>query len=379
LSRTNSTYQASPQNFFPFSYEETIGESALDDFLYVKENHLGSVLTVVSDRKLGVDVTPTDGIVDYYLADVTSATDYYAFGSPMPGRKFNSNSYKYGFNGKENDPEVVSTGQGTQDYGFRIYNPSLGKFLSVDPITREYPFYSPYHFAGNTPIHAIDLDGLEPRSMTASYFLSSLRSVYGDALISAGNWIDKAFSYTNNSEASAPVKKATIAQVTNETNVKVKVSTTATTNIGKKLAYIKANNNDEGDPSPLVTVKSKLESQVENKTSVTFPVGVAKVTLSNATTKSSNGEVTNKSEVTIEAIVPIEGVPVPVVNKTSMTTNSNGTVSTSSMTGVGTSDVNVGIVVKTSTDKSGTVASGGVGLESKPVKSEVLINVNRTH
>jgi len=37
----------------------------------------------------------------------------------------------------------------------------LGKFLSVDPLTSKYPHYSPYHFAGNTPIIAIDLDGGE--------------------------------------------------------------------------------------------------------------------------------------------------------------------------------------------------------------------------
>jgi RHS repeat-associated protein len=65
--------------------------------------------------------------------------------------------YRYGFNGKETDSET-----GLQDYGFRIYNPSYGKFLSVDPLHREYPFYTPYQFAGNMPICAADLDGLEP-------------------------------------------------------------------------------------------------------------------------------------------------------------------------------------------------------------------------
>jgi RHS repeat-associated protein len=81
----------------------------------------------------------------------------------MPGRKFTSSvsKYRYGFNGKENDNETVGTGEGTQDYGMRIYNPALGKFLSVDPITDEYPELSPYQFANNTPIVAIDLDGLE--------------------------------------------------------------------------------------------------------------------------------------------------------------------------------------------------------------------------
>ena len=33
--------------------------------------------------------------------------------------------------------------------------------MSVDPLIREYPWYTPYQFAGNRPIDAIDLDGLE--------------------------------------------------------------------------------------------------------------------------------------------------------------------------------------------------------------------------
>lgn len=44
----------------------------------------------------------------------------------------------------------------------RIYNPSLGRFLSVDPLFKEYPELTPYQFSGNTPIQAIDRDGLEP-------------------------------------------------------------------------------------------------------------------------------------------------------------------------------------------------------------------------
>lgn len=45
----------------------------------------------------------------------------------------------------------------------RIYDPRLGKFLSVDPLTKEYPWYTPYQFAGNKPIQFIDLDGLEEK------------------------------------------------------------------------------------------------------------------------------------------------------------------------------------------------------------------------
>ena len=53
------------------------------------------------------------------------------------------------------------------DYGFRIYNPGIARFLSVDPLAPEYPYYTPYQFAGNMPIAAIDLDGLEPYVVVA--------------------------------------------------------------------------------------------------------------------------------------------------------------------------------------------------------------------
>jgi len=69
--------------------------------------------------------------------------------------------YRYGFNGKENDYEIKNSCGTSYDYGFRIYDSRLGKFLSVDPLTKEYPWYTPYQFAGNTPIQAIDIDGLE--------------------------------------------------------------------------------------------------------------------------------------------------------------------------------------------------------------------------
>jgi len=59
---------------------------------------------------------------------------------------------------KENDNDI---GNGAQDYGMRIYDGRLGRFLSVDPITNKYPELTPYQFASNTPIQAIDVDGLE--------------------------------------------------------------------------------------------------------------------------------------------------------------------------------------------------------------------------
>ena len=78
-----------------------------------------------------------------------------------PGRKFSAGSrYRFGYNGKENDDEAE--GEGNQiDYGMRVYDPRIMRFLSVDPLTIQFPYYTPYQYAGNKPINCIDLDGME--------------------------------------------------------------------------------------------------------------------------------------------------------------------------------------------------------------------------
>ena len=122
-------------------------------------NHLGNVLTTVSDRKL--PHTSDNITIDYYTSDITSAQDYYPFGQLMPGRNWSSNEYKFGFNGKLNDDEVFGATGSFQDYGMRMYDTRTCRFWGVDPITKKFPYLTPYQFASNRPIDGIDLDGLE--------------------------------------------------------------------------------------------------------------------------------------------------------------------------------------------------------------------------
>ncbi len=81
--------------------------------------------------------------------------------------------YRFGFNGKENDNEIKGEGN-QQDYGMRIYDPRLGRFLSSDPIANKYPELTPYQFASNTPIRAIDLDGLEAAIISFGYRVTAI-------------------------------------------------------------------------------------------------------------------------------------------------------------------------------------------------------------
>jgi len=54
-----------------------------------------------------------------------------------------------------------------------MYDSRVGRFLSIDPLQKKYPFYTPYQFAGNMPIAAVDQDGMEiaPGGFGGSTFL----------------------------------------------------------------------------------------------------------------------------------------------------------------------------------------------------------------
>jgi RHS repeat-associated protein len=67
---------------------------------------------------------------------------------------------RYKYVGKERDEET-----GLYYYGARYYAAWICRFVSVDPLQFEYPYYTPFQYAGNKPIIAIDLDGLESKSV----------------------------------------------------------------------------------------------------------------------------------------------------------------------------------------------------------------------
>jgi RHS repeat-associated protein len=67
-------------------------------------------------------------------------------------------AYLYGFNGQEKDNEIDGSGN-SYDFGARMYDARLGRWLSVDPYTGKYPAASPYHYAANSPIMMIDPNG----------------------------------------------------------------------------------------------------------------------------------------------------------------------------------------------------------------------------
>lgn len=91
----------------------------------------------------------------------------YPFGMLMPGRKYEAQSgYRYGFNGKEKSDEIVS---GNFDFGSRVYNGRLGKWLSIDPLQEKYPGVSPFTYCYDSPQNVIDPDGKLGIHVTVQY------------------------------------------------------------------------------------------------------------------------------------------------------------------------------------------------------------------
>ncbi|MBD3628912.1 hypothetical protein [Cyclobacterium sp.] len=77
------------------NYASKTGYRSLGGKKYELTNHLGNVLAVVSDNiHLDQDSTWTTAI---------NTTDYYPFGLAMDGRTVQDSTYRYGFNGKEED------------------------------------------------------------------------------------------------------------------------------------------------------------------------------------------------------------------------------------------------------------------------------------
>jgi len=67
----------------------------------------------------------------------------------------------YSFNGKEKDNEWNGTAGGALDFGARIYDCRVGRWLACDPLFGKYPSISPYASFNNNPNIFVDRDGKE--------------------------------------------------------------------------------------------------------------------------------------------------------------------------------------------------------------------------
>ena len=107
-------------------------------------------MTTLTDRRVW-QTNP-----DRWVADAISGQDYDPFGMVRPNRSVREDGYRFGFNGKEKDSEFSNE---SYDFGARIYDGRVARWLSVDPKADKYVGHTPYCFTINNPIIFEDFNG----------------------------------------------------------------------------------------------------------------------------------------------------------------------------------------------------------------------------
>jgi len=86
-----------------------------------------------------------------------SAQDDYPFGSLMPGRSYNANGYRFGFNGQKKDDEVFNDPSTSYTAEFWQYDSRIGRRWNLDP--KPNPAISQYATFALNPILYNDMLG----------------------------------------------------------------------------------------------------------------------------------------------------------------------------------------------------------------------------
>ncbi|KIA95220.1 hypothetical protein OC25_07870 [Pedobacter kyungheensis] len=113
----------------------------------------------LSDHLGNVRVTFKQSPIPPYALEVIQRDDYYAFGLRKAGL-VGANNNKYLYNGKELQEELVQ-----YDYGARFYDPVIGCFSTIDPLSEKMRRFSSYNYAFGNPIRFTDPDGMAPNDI----------------------------------------------------------------------------------------------------------------------------------------------------------------------------------------------------------------------
>ena len=112
-----------------------------EGMVYALTDHLGSVRVLVDGE-----------------GEVLERNDYYPFGTKHPNTGYASTSNRYLFGGME---KQYFSSNPTYDFGARMLDGKLGRWMTMDPKTEKYYSMTPYGYCGNNPVSNIDRFGMD--------------------------------------------------------------------------------------------------------------------------------------------------------------------------------------------------------------------------
>jgi RHS repeat-associated protein len=124
------------------------------EYEYNLNDHLGNLRVAFKDNA-GVP-------------EITQSNAYGVWGEDLPTLGYLKSTWKkdfFKYTGKE---ELQETGY--IDFGARLYDNLVPRFITIDPKAHKMPFASPYNYCLNNPINMVDPDGQIPYPITIRAF-----------------------------------------------------------------------------------------------------------------------------------------------------------------------------------------------------------------
>jgi len=174
----NSSFTASQFGFVPVTSTASSGFEKLVMDITVPGGYAGGSIYIFATNESNYTTYFDDFFVLHEktnkILQVTQLSDYYPFGVAFNvWNKETIKANRYTYQGQESQDDLDYN---EYMYKFRMHDPSMGRFLSVDPLSEKYNYNSPYAFSGNRVIDAVELEGKEPGSLPSPGFMATYGS-----------------------------------------------------------------------------------------------------------------------------------------------------------------------------------------------------------
>ena len=193
LSCTGVFSQTTSENYIRIRTYTAADSSSWRDRIVYYDDYCGSLIFQSGIRYIRLE---DDGIWDglhggycFYVKDhlgnirsvhnqygaCVQTSQYYPFGKMWDDFSWNGSTQPFRFSGKELDK---MHGLEWYDFVARMYDPGIGRFMTMDSKAGLKPWQSPYVYGRNNPLRYIDPDGNEDEDIFTGYFIGTVTNIF---------------------------------------------------------------------------------------------------------------------------------------------------------------------------------------------------------